>query len=314
MAASSSVRRYNLIATALLAGAAIIAVGVWFLLGEPRSMMQVSAQTRSLAYTVTNPNVAAIAFPGEALLQPGPGRPADCLAGTLSPAMGTRVDYAIVGGNILRIVLTGETGAALATFVDAAGQTHALEPGASLAFGTGLRCAVPEGMVRLPVWGDARIGELPRAVSSAPGRVDVGPILLDGRIDVFGVSRRTTASGQPNLYPAGSFTVSAGSAIEALAGERADATAMRGFALFDPRDSMGRTGQLDARLTTDADRLVLRRWGSESGGEVIEVDLMAQLFGDPALLRLQALLAMLILALTSVAAILQVFTPSGGAE
>jgi hypothetical protein len=79
---------------------------------------------------------------------------------------------------------------------------------------------------------------------------------------------------------------------------------LRGAAFYRPNNDLG---ALTVSVTSEAGLVQIIRWGSTNGGEIVDIGPLAQVSGDPALASAAALFALILLSLSAVSAILQVY-------
>lgn len=263
--------------------------------GPTGVIMHVTAETRSVSYRVSNPAFSSITFPAEVFMRADHSGEGQCLEGVATLTEGALVRYAVGASDLLLISIERETGdgpIGLFSPSSAGGGQIELRDGAALIYGANSGCRYG-GAVLLPIWGATSIGETPNLQSSGASRGVPGPVLLDGRIEVFGVSR-VSGETRPSMYPANTVPLPAGAMVRNRPPSTPhDATPdiLRGFALYGQDNVMSRgLNALSLSLTGDVDSLELFRWGSGVDGELIAIQPLAELFGDPSKSRLMGML------------------------
>lgn len=298
----------NPVPTTLLATASVVlAIIVWQLLSRPAisTVMQIDAQTRSASYVVTNPAFARINFPYRVFLFTGDPQASECIRGVVAPSERAEVRYQVVDGHKLQISFTSTDGGTRPSgrFIGPDGQEFVLGSNARIIAGMIEECG-DRGPLTLPIWGEATLGALQQVHPEAASRIGVAPILFDGRIDLFTVSRSSREGEPAELFPTESYALPAGSIVRALPAGDVPGI-MRGFAVYTPQASTNDLQTLRVSLSTEAERLSLRRWGSDLDGEIIELGALSKLFGDPDHALRQAFLAFVLVVIGATTGVAQ---------
>lgn len=290
--------RFAWIATITFAFAILAAVAVWAFKGEPQTVVHIKAESRSIKFIVSNETTAQIALPAAMLLRVPGGEP-ECVSGVIAPAARARVRYSSSAQNTLLIAIEPGDDAGTGWFLPDNGAERALSGVTLFAYGPAVGCGEVSAAA-LPIWGETVIGNTPRV--GGAGSDGLGPILLSGEVDVFGVSR-FRSHGQATIFPVQTFPLPAGATIRGSARRGEDAI-LRGAAIYTPGSDFG---ALDVSLTSEAGRVQINRWGSTEDGEAVDIGPLAQVAGDPGLASIAALLALVLLSISAVSAVLQVY-------
>jgi hypothetical protein len=303
-------------------GAIAISAGFLFLLnayaGAVQTLSQIAARSERVEFRVTQPRLAAFHVRGMRIATSPSASPRDqvtasCLEGLITPAMGSRVIYGRVGYGSLSIELlppiekpedktiTGTVSAQNGnnerkllgrTYLESNDACdHEIRTTAS-AGGTEHRSSL---FLPLPIWGMASIGA---EFSGADGLVPQPRFLLEGKLTLSAHAIALPAM-QPTLYQVTEVDLPIASRVEAFS--------YNTDAKTDPAGEKARQGAnwwgsayvedgkpaLNVALATDVPRLAIYR-PNRHDPDVIESTILAQMFGDPNLIKLYKLLALIV--------------------
>jgi hypothetical protein len=214
---------------------------------------------------------------------------ANCVSGLFTPNPGTEIAYSRIGEGPVEITISpgfGATG-------DDVGQLYSDDQATPRRYSGPIimqqrnLCLhkdtdAKHPVVRLPIWGYARIG---REFKPARGAEPDPGLLIDGKLDVSAHAVWTGA-----LYEVRSVTLPVASRLQAARAGQRDSDAKPIWWGLASVDSL-KTGLL-VNVATVAPRLELYR-PNQTDAEVISVTSLVQLTDDPVLLRLQILVAVL---------------------
>lgn len=289
-----------------------------YLLLPSKTLILMEARTNAIEFVVTNPEIASINFSDSVVMRRDPfGGDIECVAGYLVPESRTRLRYTVTS-NALRIQLLKPSPASSNDTVvgrfypsDTSGTDEVVElkDGAELMLTSSSRIQEhlegagspiePSGCdydrsflsaVRLLIWGPATLGRTPTGPTKTTDASEVGAIMLEARISVYG---RSLFGDE--LFQATEFQLPMGLSVETARHEDPERVAWRGVALYDATERPNDEKELrfqDRSLTvsiwTAADYVVLHRW--ENRSEKIRVSFVDQITKDPSFVRLQIIL------------------------
>lgn len=284
-----------------LLGALVVAIGgVAFSLGEPDTMLSASLHTEVASIEVVNPPASAIALPAATLLPNEAGESPVCLKRLLvEPAAGARVNYVRPRGGALTVEIDGPVQWGTASDAPKArrdGRTRfeVSKEGS---------CAAGE-RVRLPIDGVAVFGEDQLEVTSGDA---LRLALLSGRLALYGRSIVGFDLGPLKakaLYFAQEMPLPGGSRIAAARKGEGHGAAADGpsnwYGLADVDLGAQGPGAITVEASTNARLLELyppapfwsARGSHGSRPDVVSLSLVARLTGDPNLLWLYGLAAL----------------------
>ena len=260
---------------------ALVFVGLYMSV-NPTPVMIIDAQSRSLEYSVVNPDWASILFQDVAVVRKTVRDKPQCIQGVLEPFVTSTVRYSVSGALlIVRIINKDDPYAGQFHPAEGSDAPIKLPSGASIFYGPNPVCdSSSVGPIRLPIWGPAKLGQTPLPWPKAhAGQVDpLGEILLGGTVQVFG--RKTFGRG---IYHAGEVVLPAGSQLSSEDPRHAATEApWWGYALFDAKAAdHGEPLVLHISASTESDALILKRLAAGQSHEKIEVGLLTEIFGDP---------------------------------
>jgi hypothetical protein len=209
------------------------------------------------------------------------GQPGSCEAGLFTAGLRTKVTYGRVGDGLIEITVTPPPGvtAAAVGLLDRGDGKPSERYTKPIVMEQDSSCLEPDAKtpaLRLPIWGQAQIGQEFRPAAGA------GPpepsLLIDGKLDVSAHAFLTRS-----LYEVRTVTLPVASRLETSDGK----AIWWGVAYVDPL----RTA-LIAAVATEAPVLALYR-PYRTEADIISVSTLTQLTDDPTLVRIHILLLVL---------------------
>jgi hypothetical protein len=201
------------------------------------------------------------------------GRPGSCETGLLTPGLHTTVTYGRVGDGPVEVTITPPPGTPVAAvgLLDREDGRPTERYIKAIAMEQDHSCLKrDEGVpaMRLPVWGQVRIGrEFQPAAGAAPPEPS---LLIDGKLDVSAHAVWTRS-----LYEVRTVTLPVAARLQSSDGK----AIWWGVAYVDPQKTA-----LIAALATEAPMLALYR-PYRTGAEIISVSTLTQLTDDPTVIR-----------------------------
>lgn len=282
---------------------------IFFLLPAPPTVAVIMAITEFVSYDVAVPELSQLRLAGYALTYESPGETSLlmkntsspttkkplCLAGLMTPNVGARVSYRRLDAGPMVVVVERADDRPAAVFALTGGEAPAALQKASW-----IRLEAPtdeeeknvcagKPSLRLPVYGPSRIGT-PLRPESAGGESASGA-LIEGTIDLYAKTVDVTKlrEGANRLYPTSVSFMSIPPGSEVSQHVEAGEARVPWAGFVRPNSDAA----LDARITTPANRIQIRRPGIGIEPETLATGLFARLTEDPVILSLQVVVVVL---------------------
>jgi hypothetical protein len=298
-------RMHRKITTGLVILILVGALYALFLWTLPRAKFWVSltATSESVKFRVVNPDFAVIHISGmEAHSSDPKAKLTGCVAGVVTPANGSSIEYRRGSDDFFKITIDSRFGSPNGTvfrFRPAAQNSMPFEVTAATEFRAKKDCGTPPA--RLPIWGPAKFGDR----LSAPGESgDVTPGLLsEGTIEVYAHAHDWLLGIKfpSSVYSVQTFDLPPGSVLTAVddAAENWIGTASV------PSDGNG----FEIRASTMSPNIALQLPHAPTGTKPQRIDLgqYAQYLNDPNVIQIQFFFGVFLFLLQTVLSVTSFF-------